>query len=371
MSRAFFLALLFVALPLGFGCKSNKASADSAAAVAPGRLVLKHNSHGSGRQDGRGGRLGRGHRGGAPEEWFEEQLRVVEKEIAAGEFEAAIRRAHSMRERNPGPVASATLDQLLQRANLAVLDLPTLRGEFETIDDPIHFGLSIRVRVRLINLGRRPIRIPVRLEGTSDSLFEIELIRREWDTRAQVVTSARRMNIALERDWHIPVGGSAEQILDLGMFGNDKGLNGFRVYAVRGKLRPARLEMGALRRWESIPISGSYVRSFRPNWEHLADDPLKRIGQAIEKSASTHLLTAAALLPLEQRQAAVDLLVANLRGDRVIDWAILAALEYLTRIELGRDANAWKAWWPRVRATYFELDREVVSDHAPSFEVGH
>ena len=345
---------------VGGGCQSDKAAADSAAAARPGRLVLK-----------RGEVFGRKGRGGAPQEWFDEQLRVVEKEIAAGEFEAAIRRAHAVRERNPGPLVQATLDQLLQRANLAVLELPTLRGELEAIDDPIQFGTAIRVRVRLVNLGRRPIRIPVSLEGTSDSLFEIEVIRREWDTRAQVVTNSRVLRLPLERDWDIPVGGSAEQVLELGMFGNDKGLNGFRVYAVRGRLRPARLDMGALRRWESIPIRATFVRSFRPNWEHLADDPLKRVAQAIEKSASTHLLTASALLAPDERQAAVDLLVEQLRGDRVIDWAIFASLEYLTRIELGRDANAWKAWWPRVREGYFREDRVVAPDSkGPTFEVG-
>ena len=59
----------------------------------------------------------------------------------------------------------------------------------------------------------------------------------------------------------------------------------------------------------------------------------------------------------EQRQAAVDLLVEEVRGDRGIDWAIFAALQYLCGLELGRDGQAWKSWWPRVRATYFEEER--------------
>ena len=353
------LCLLAISLVAG-ACRSDKGAGDSASAVNAGRLVLK-----------RGEVFGRDASVGAPDQWFDEQLRVVEKEIAAGEFEAAIRRVHGIRERNPGPIVRAQLDQMLQRANLAVLELPTLRGEFEAIEDPISFGSSVRVRVRFTNLGRRPIRIPVRFEGTSDSMIEIDLVRREWNTRAQVVTSSRIVRLPLEHDWDIPVGGSAEQILDLGVFGNDKGLNGFRVYAVSGRLRPARLEMGALRRWESIPIRATFVRSFRPNWEHLADDPLKRVEQAIEKSASTHLMTAAALLAPDERQEAVDVLVEQLRGDRVIDWAIFASLEYVTRVELGRDANAWKAWWGRVRDTYFKQDRVVPPDSKePRFEVG-
>ena len=65
----------------------------------------------------------------------------------------------------------------------------------------------------------------------------------------------------------------------------------------------------------------------------------------------------------------MDALVGDLRGDRMMDWAIFAALEYLTRIGLGRDVNAWKAWWPRVREDYFE-ERAEAPGPGPAFEVG-
>ncbi|MHC4955891.1 MAG: hypothetical protein ACYTGZ_18750 [Planctomycetota bacterium] len=361
MTRLLVFALLLAAC----GCKSKAPVDNTDTAVPHDKLVLTKDPRSSS-----SGRFGNSLQSEAPPGWFDEQLRVIQKEIAAGEFEAAIRRAYAMRDRRPTAAHAAQLDQLLQKANLAVLELPTLRGEFEAVDEPIAVGDSIRVRVRLTNLGRRPIRIPLRFEGSSDSLFEFDVVCREWDTRSHVVTDTRRFRIPLERDWEIPAGGTTEQLIDVGQLGNGRGLNGFRVFAVRGRLRPARLEMGALRRWESVSIAPCYLRSFRPNWEHLADDPLRRIQQAIEKSASTHLLTATALLAPEEKQAAVDILVEELRGDRVIDWAILGALEYLTRIELGRDANAWKAWWPRVRDSYFELETEVRPVSGPQFEVG-
>ncbi|MHC4449756.1 MAG: hypothetical protein ACYS0E_06395 [Planctomycetota bacterium] len=306
---------------------------------------------------------------GAPAEWFVEQLRIIEREIAAGELEPALRRAFSVREKNPPQLYRIQLEQLIRRANAAVLGLDSLEAEFVVDEEPIEFGKPIRVRVRFRNVGRRPVRIPRKIEGSSESLFEVELVRRAWNTRAQVVTSTERFRVLLDHDWEIPAAGTAEQVLELGMFGNDSGLNGFRVYAVRGKLRAARLEIGDLRRWDSVPIRAVYLRSFRPNWKHLADDPLQRVKQALEKQAPTHLLTAAALLDIKDRQAAVDALVADLRGDRTIDWAIFGSLEYLTRIGLGRDANAWKAWWPRVRETYFDEQAER-SGSGPAFEVG-
>ena len=80
---------------------------------------------------------------------------------------------------------------------------------------------------------------------------------------------------------------------------------------------------------------------------------MKRIGQAIGKNAPVHLLTAAALVPPDQRTRAVDVLVDRLQGGRRIDFAILASLIHICEVEFGRDPSAWKAWWPRVRDTYF------------------
>jgi hypothetical protein len=365
MSRPFFLApptlrgVVALCVLAMAGCKSKRAAdTNPLAGMTTERRVIESNRSGEG-----------GGRAGAPSEWFEEQLRIIEREISAGELEAAIKRAFSIREKNPPREYRDRLEQLIRRANIAVLGLETLEAVFLADQEPIEFGDPIRVRVRFRNLGRRPIRIVRQFEGSSQSLFEIELVRREWDTRSQVVTSTETSRILLERDWDIPAGGTAEQVLDLGIFGNDRGLNGFRVYGVRGILRAARIEIGNLRRWGSVPIDPVYLRSFRANWEHLADDPLQRVTQALEKQAPTHLLTAAALLPPKDRTAAVDALVGALRGDRVIDWSIFAALEYLTRIGLGRDATAWKAWWPRVREGYFEEKIER-SGTGPVFEVG-
>ncbi|MEM8884206.1 MAG: hypothetical protein AAGD14_09070 [Planctomycetota bacterium] len=350
------LTLLLVALA---ACKSRKNDDNPLAGLSTDRRVLNQAPSSPGEAQAL-----------APPEWFDEQLRIIEAEIAAGELEAALNRSFAVRKRRPGQLHRVQLEQLIRRANAAVLGLDTLEAVFLTDGEPLSFGQPLRVRVRMTNLGRKPIRILKELEGATPSLFEIELVRREWDTRAQTVTNKRIVRIPLEEEWEIPASGSVEQVMDLGMFGNDKGLNGFRVYAVRGKLRPSRLEIGTLRRWDSIGIAPVYVRSFRPNWEHLADEPLRRVQQAVEKQAATHLMTASALLAPEEKQAAVDLLIEELRGDRVIDWAILSSLEYLTRIELGRDMNAWKAWWPRVRETYFDALVERERLPGPAFEVG-
>jgi len=236
--------------------------------------------------------------------------------------------------------------------------------------DPIVFGEPVRVRVRLHNPTLRHIRIHVRVDpvtvrsspprpggGTvfqsSPSRFVLDIVSRDYDVRAQVVRNRRRVHLDLGRELDFPSGSTREIVLDLGKVDNDRPLAGFRSYTVGGQLRAAGIEVGGLRRFEAIRIADATLRSFRPGYEHLEKDPVRRIGQAVEKGAFVHLLTATALVPYARRRDATDKLVAALGHRSSLDWALFSCLQYITGIELGRDVDAWRAWWPRVRETYF------------------
>jgi hypothetical protein len=89
------------------------------------------------------------------------------------------------------------------------------------------------------------------------------------------------------------------------------------------------------------------LRSFQPNYEHLAD-PVQRVRQALERNA-LHLLTAVALVP-PQGEGRPDALVESLRGGRPMDLYAFACLDYLTNVDLSRDATRG-AWWSRCAST--------------------
>ena len=306
-----------------------------------------------------------------PPEWFDEQIRAANEERLAGETRAATERIHAARAQNPGPEHAAQLKLLLEQLNRDVLELDTLDAMVLIERDPIRFDEPIELRVHFENAGPRPIHVPASVEGATGSLYVLDVTRREYDVRAHVVTTRRRVFVPLPSDLHLASGGSADHRITLPAADpgvrNDQPLGGFREYEIGGHLRPAVLEVGGLRRWEAVPLGVGKVRSFRPNYEHLADDPLARIGQAIEKQAGVHLLTAAALVPYAQRRAAVDLLVDSLVGGRPVDWAMFAALQHLTGVELGRDATAWRAWWPRVRETFFAPEARRRDPAVPVF----
>jgi hypothetical protein len=113
-----------------------------------------------------------------------------------------------------------------------------------------------------------------------------------------------------------------------------------------------------------VSLRRGTLRSLRGNWEHLGDDPLARIGQAVEKGAPVHLLTAAALVPPADRRAAVDRLVGLLGTRPAMDYPIYACLQYLTELDLGREADAWRIWWRKVGENYFGAPAKVAEGPA-------
>jgi len=339
MGRPFLVSALLLAAA---GCRT---PADGSGAPAPDRSASSFAAP-----------PGRGARGLAerrPPAWFEDERAVAEAELARGELKQAAERLYRALEARPGDVERARLEDLLRRVNRRVLEVRTLAGSMEAGKSTVVVGESVRVRVRLRNASGQRVRIPAAQRGVSGSLFVFDVERSDHDTRANVVRTTTRVYRPLARALDLAPGASTEVVLDIGTIGNDRPLDGVRRFRIGGMLRPNVLEVGGLRRWEAVPLEPVEIRSFRENYKHLADDPVRRIGEAIDKNAPLHLVTAAALVPPERRTEAVDALLARLQGGRRIDFAILAALIHVCEVEFGRDPSAWKAWRPRVRETYF------------------
>ena len=357
MSRPRFVSLLILLALLATSCKSRKRAGapDEETGPSDDPVVLYEAPGKSGQPPLQ------------PTEWFEEEIKNIVALREDGRLQEAIQRVYAAKQQRPTLEMRRMLDALLGVLNSDVLRMATLKGRIIPAREPIEFGDPVVIHVVLENVGVRPIHIPAQREGTTGSVIVFEIERFEHDTRAQVVTTARRIHRPLQTDLDIPPGGSVEVVVDLGPSGNDRPLDGFRVYLFRGLLRPTILEAGGLQRWDAVELVEGRMRSFRANYEHLADDPVTRIRQAIGKRAGLHLLTAAALVPDDQRPEAVDLLVESVRGNRRIDWAMFGALQYLTALDLGRDGDAWRAWWLRARDTWFAPPVERAKPDQPSF----
>ncbi|HEX5136837.1 MAG TPA: hypothetical protein VFY93_07695 [Planctomycetota bacterium] len=304
-----------------------------------------------------------------PPDWFDREIEAAAEDLRAGRLEEGLARVRGAKAEGPSGDDALDLDDLMRRLNQAVLELPTLDATVVPERDPIAFGDPVRITVRLHNPGRRTVRVPVRDKPApasargisphpptppSTALFVLDVVRTEYDVNARVVTLRRQVHHPLGRDLELPPGATTEIVFTVDDAGNERPLDGFRTYVVSGQMRAAVIELGGLRRYEALRIRAGTLRAFRPNFEHLADDPTRRVRQAIEARAPTHLLTAAALVPVGERREAVEALVASLRGGGPMDFAAFSALAYLTNADLGTDANAWRSWWSRVREHYFD-----------------
>jgi hypothetical protein len=302
-----------------------------------------------------------------PPEWFDEQIDAATEDLRAGRLEEGLKRVVAAKAQNPEEGDLADLDDLLRRLNRAVLDLPTLEVSVEPEKDPIVFDEPVRVRIKLRNPGSRTVRVRARPKKGSRSIFVIDCLRTEYDVRAQVVRSRRQVHIPLPQDVELPPRATTEIVLVVEGAGNDRPLEGFRTFLVGGQLRAGAIELDGLRRYEAVRMSPGTVRSFRPNYEHLKEDPVARVKQALERSSPIHLLTATALVPPEGRAEAVDALVGALEGAGPMDLSAIACLEYLTNVELGRDADAWRAWWSRVGDRFFAAPEGEGCGEGPRF----
>ncbi len=305
-----------------------------------------------------------------PAAWFEGELDAAEREREEGRFrESADRIERALRQR-PRPDIAEALRELKSRVLREALEMPTLVGRLEPARDPILFDEPVRLRLVLENRSGHTVRAPADWWMTSGAVVSLVIERRDLDTRAQVTTDRRSVHLRLTKDIDVPAGSVLEQELLLDASFNPATVDGIRSFTIRGMFRPPYLDVGGVRRVDPIRLRAATLRVFRANYEHLADDPVARIAQALEKRASAHLLTASALVPAERRREAVDLLVAALQGDSPFDLTLFGALELLTAVEMGRDAAAWHAWWPRVRETYFDPPPDRPDPAVPVFTDG-
>ena len=213
-------------------------------------------------------------------EWFEEQIAAAWDDLRAGRIEEGLRRVVHARAQDPAEEELADLDDLLRRFNQAVLDLPTLAIAIESERDPIVFGEPVRVRVRIRNDGPRRVRVRARPAKGSPTLFLFDVLRTEYDIRAQVVQSRLQVHYPLRRDLDLPPRATTEIVVTVSGAGNDRPLDGFRTFTVGGRFRAGAIELDGLRRYEAIRMEPGTVRAFRPNYEHLAEDPVRRVRQA-------------------------------------------------------------------------------------------
>ncbi len=303
-----------------------------------------------------------------PVAWFEEQVREIRAARREGNINSALVMIDHALRQNPQQNYVVLLRELKRDVLHDILEMKTIEGRIDSEKTPVVFGDPIRIRILLKNISGRRVEIPALRKKTSRSLFILDVVRQEFDIEAHVVLTRRIVHVPLERDLGLDAGESMEQIIEISGAGNEQPVRGFRTYTISGQLRPIRLEVDGLPRFEPVPLRSMRLRSFAQDYDKLVGKPLEHVVEALEKRKPVTLLTAAALVGPDEQQEMVDKLVEALGGQGRFDLAIVSALQYVTGVDLGRSRETWRAWWPGVRESFFEKPVERRDPDVPTFD---
>jgi hypothetical protein len=215
--------------------------------------------------------------------------------------------------------------------------------------EDVPLGDPITGEVLLVNLSGKPVVLRDVARGAGGrSTLRVDVGYTEDWADGTFVRDRIVWAVAIGRDLTLPPGGREALPLDLDTLARRDGPgHPVRTYDVSATLFPAELLVDG----EPVPGSLSFaqkrVRVFPRNYEHLKNDPLGRLKEAIDKRSPTHVVLAAALIAPKDREAGKERLLATLEGrdgaapDAAVRASCCAAARVLTDGEPSLDAETW------------------------------
>jgi hypothetical protein len=212
---------------------------------------------------------------------------------------------------------------------------------------PQEFGSVMDARLILPNPFGRPFEL---IEPVQGYIIEFDWRIERWMPYVGVEVLRHRQIAGFDRMLKFDIGEQIESSLPLplGQAGDSSA-----VWRVR---------LAATIRFDGVVIDGEELPVGKVrlapavflvvpgNWEPLAADPfgsLNRLMKLPNAEVDRHVLIAAALVPAERKQEAIDLLVTKLASApnmRRLD-TMMAALRYLTGRDFQENPVLWKQWW--------------------------
>jgi hypothetical protein len=201
------------------------------------------------------------------------------------------------------------------------------------------------------NDGQAELKLTDRLrDSRSDSITEVLLNveYQEYGTNGVMLTEKSQRSFQIGRDIVIASGETAEVpiIIDSVEFG--EGSLNYRVYTVSATLFPAQFLLGSNALPGSVKFEPDSCEVFPRNFEHLQDNPLARLKEAVLKDSPTHLALAAALVKpkdrLQAQRVLLSILDSEMRTSSSLRMAACTALRITSGEDIGPDPERWKEW---------------------------
>ena len=174
-------------------------------------------------------------------------------------------------------------------------------------------GSKVDFVLRMENVWKGGIEIHYDKE-VSRPLVMLEIAVERMDPNGSVTRAQRTEEFELERDIPIAMGAQWEKTITLRTdldFSNDQQY--LRLYTVGAWMPVVKIDRGAGAEVQKrIIFEPATVRLVPENQMHLADDPLGKLGKAMDAGTVNEVFLCGMLLTEEQKPAGVDMLVAAL-----------------------------------------------------------
>ena len=264
---------------------------------------------------------------------YERALTVIDETLALG----------------PPPEIAGRLTVLRIRVKQDILQSLYLDALIVLDEDRVALGTPITGQILLVNLSPDTLTIPADSGGTR-STMQLEMRYTEHDLAGNVLREKRQQPVLIGEDIVLEPGDRHSEpiVIDSLQFGPNR-IN-YRTYELEAVLYPSEIRIGDEPWPGNLRFRTATCHVFPRNYEHLADQPLVRLDEAIAKNSPPHVPLAAALITERERPRAIDALVEILRRDWSDDpdpptrLACCVGLRILTGEEISPRPDLWLEW---------------------------
>jgi hypothetical protein len=289
---------------------------------------------------------------GPPKQEVDDALADMSSAIQHGDYERAVVVADKMLNRRPPPNEEARqqIDRLRKAARQHLLQSFYVDAVVRSEKDQVVIGDAIVGEVMLINVGTEPVVIEDERKGagaSSRTLLHLEVAYREFVPDGTLVRDMLTSNVVIGKRITIAPGQRYSIPVRLDTLEQNPAGTMLRHYDIGGSVFLAELRAGKETIYGQLQIKPRRVRVFPRNYEHLLNQPLVRLQDAIRRRSPDHIPLAAALVPEEQRREALTVLRDALRqpttsgADVAMQRACCVALSVLTDEDRKPDPQEW------------------------------
>lgn len=297
-----------------------------------------------------------------------EQIQEVDDEVFAKalqeaencrhklELESALSIVNDVLESGPPPGWYGRFSLLRSELRRETVQRTVLDAFIQISKSRFEMGEVIEGELVLQNISGKKVIIPSTRRTTVNgrkktaearSIFHTTVAFTEYSPFDLVVRNSQDKMIIIDKDIALAPGAVFSLPLSIDSTDLDPAAATYRTYAIAGTLHPSAIQVGDDSFTGALPIRGAVAHVFPRNYKHLAAHPLKKLKEAVSRSANQHMPVATALLAPSQTNEACEFLFTELNRvgcDEDLRRTIITCLRIITGARLGGQRSEWNAW---------------------------